>query len=83
MTQFGKRYVKALARSMANTKEVKGADVLNNAFSGTSLAVTAYLDQHSSPLAGGGTAANRAATMADLNETSLGRCFDRHQHFHR
>ena len=69
---LGKRYVKALARSMANTKEVKGADVLNNAFSssftggdGVSLINTAH------PLAGGGTAANRATTMADLNETSL------------
>ena len=30
---LGKRYVKALARSMGNTKEIKGADVLNNAFS--------------------------------------------------
>jgi hypothetical protein len=69
---LGKRYVKALARSMGNTKEVKGADVLNNAFSGTytggdgvSLINTGH------PLAGGGTAANRATTMADLNETSL------------
>ena len=57
---------------MANTKEVKGADVLNNAFSssftggdGVSLVNTAH------PLAGGGTAANRATTMADLNEASL------------
>ena len=56
---LGKRYVKALAKSMANTKEVKGADVLNNAFSssftggdGVSLINTAH------PLAGGGTAAN-------------------------
>ena len=69
---LGKRYVKALAKSMAHTKEVKGADVLNNAFSssftggdGVSLINTAH------PLAGGGTAANRATTMADLNETSL------------
>ena len=69
---LGKRYVKALARSMANTKEVKGADVLNNAFStsfvggdGKPLIATDH------PLAGGGTAANRATTMADLNETSL------------
>ena len=69
---LGKRYVKALARSMGNTKEIKGADVLNNAFSssftggdGVSLINTAH------PLAGGGTAANRASTMADLNETSL------------
>ena len=30
---LGKRYTKALARSMANTKETKGADVLNNAIS--------------------------------------------------
>ena len=69
---LGKRYTKALARSMGNTKEVKGANVLNNAFSssytggdGVSLINTAH------PLAGGGTAANRATTMADLNETSL------------
>jgi hypothetical protein len=53
---LGRRYVKALAKSMQNTKEVKGASVLNNAFS-TSFA--------------GGTLANRATTMADLNETSL------------
>ena len=57
---------------MANTKEVKGADVLNNAFDtnftggdGVTLINTAH------PLAGGGTAANRATSMADLNETSL------------
>ena len=69
---LGKRYTKALARSMANTKEVKGANVLNNAFSssftggdGVSLINTAH------PLAGGGSAANRATTMADLNEVSL------------
>tara|TARA_A100001515_G_scaffold53561_1_gene42437 strand:- start:1011 stop:1928 length:918 start_codon:yes stop_codon:yes gene_type:complete len=69
---LGKRYVKALAKSMANTKEVKGADVLNNAFSssftggdGKSLIATDH------PLVGGGTAANRATSMADLNETSL------------
>ena len=69
---LGKRYVKALAKSMANTKEVKGADVLNNAFSssftggdGKSLIATDH------PLSGGGSAANRATSMADLNETSL------------
>ena len=69
---LGKRYVKALAKSMANTKEVKGADVLNNAFSssftggdGKSLIATDH------PLSGGGSAANRATTMADLNEASL------------
>mgnify|MGYP003145255436 FL=1 len=69
---LGKRYVKALAKSMQNTKEVKGADVLNNAFSagftggdGKSLIATDH------PLAGGGVLANRAVAMADLNETSL------------
>ena len=69
---LGKRYTKALAMSMANTKEVKGADVLNNAFSssftggdGKSLIATDH------PLSGGGSAANRATSMADLNETSL------------
>ena len=69
---LGKRYTKSLARSMANSKEIKGSYVLNNAFSssytggdGVSLINTAHV------LAGGGTAANRASSMADLNETSL------------
>ena len=68
--RLGARYTKALARSMANTKQIKAASVLNNAFStaggdGVSLINTAH------PLGGGGTLANRATTMADLNETSL------------
>ena len=70
--RLGARYTKALARSMAHTKQVKAANVLNNAFSanftggdGVSLINTAH------PLANGGTIANRAATQADLNETSL------------
>jgi hypothetical protein len=63
--QLGRRYTKALARSMQHTKEVKGANVLNNAFNSD------YAIGDGQPLAGGGTAANRATTMADLNETSL------------
>ena len=70
--RLGARYTKALARSMAHPKQVKAANVLNNAFSssytggdGLSLINTAHT------LAGGGTWANRASTMADLNETSL------------
>ena len=70
--RLGARYTKALARSMAHTKQVKAANVLNNAFNanfaggdGVSLINTAH------PLANGGTIANRAATQADLNETSL------------
>tara|TARA_R100001443_G_scaffold22749_1_gene34965 strand:+ start:2074 stop:2982 length:909 start_codon:yes stop_codon:yes gene_type:complete len=70
--RLGARYTKALARSMAHTKQVKAANVLNNAFSGSftggdgkSLVATDH------PLAGGGTFSNRPAAFADLNETSL------------
>ena len=70
--RLGSRYTKALARSMANTKQIKAASILNNAFStshnggdGKPLVATDH------PLSGGGTGANRASTFADLNETSL------------
>ena len=66
------RYTKALARAMAYTKQVKAANVLNNAFSasytggdGVELCSTAH------PLVGGGTNSNEPSTAADLNETSL------------
>ena len=70
--RLGARYTKALARSMAHTKQVKAANVLNNAFN-TSFAGGdgQPLVSLSHPLAYGGTLANRATTMADLNETSL------------
>ena len=69
--RLASRYTKALARSMANTKQVKAANVLNNAFN--------------SSFAGGdgvelcsavhptiaGTFKNELSTSADLNETSL------------
>ena len=70
--RLGARYTKALARSMAHTKQVKGANVLNNAFSssytggdGLSLVNSAHT------LAGGGTFSNTPSTQVDLNETSL------------
>jgi len=70
--RLGSRYTKALARSMANTKQIKAASILNNAFStsfnggdGKPLIATDH------PLSGGGDGANRASTFADLNETSL------------
>tara|TARA_R100001377_G_scaffold14995_2_gene7626 strand:- start:699 stop:1616 length:918 start_codon:yes stop_codon:yes gene_type:complete len=70
--QLGRRYTKALARSMQHTKEVKGANVLNNAFdSDFTIGDGKVLIASDHPLAGGGSAANRATTMADLNETSL------------
>jgi len=64
------RYTKALARSMAYTKQVRGANVLNTAFSttggdGSTLVATAHGTTF------GGTWSNRSATDADLNETSL------------
>jgi len=64
------RYTKALARAMAYTKQVKGAAILNDAFSttygdGVALCSTAH------PLVSGGTNSNTPATAADLNETSL------------
>lgn len=66
------RYTKALARSMAYTKQVKGAAVLNNAFSGTALGGDGVaLCSTAHPLTNGGTNANRPTTGADLNETSL------------
>lgn len=66
------RYTKALARAMAYTKQVKGAAILNNAFSGSYL----YGDGKSlcatdHPLVNGATNSNRPTTGVDLNETSL------------
>ena len=66
------RYTRALARSMSNTKQVKAANILNNAEN------TAFpggdgkpLIANDHPLATGGTFSNVLATAADLNETSL------------
>jgi|TARA_A100001391_G_scaffold101743_1_gene67606 hypothetical protein len=66
------RYTRALARSMANTKQVKSANVLNNAFNssftggdGVELCSTSH------PLASGGVLSNTLSTAADLSETSL------------
>lgn len=63
------RYTKALARSMAYTKQVKAAAVLNNGFS-TNIGDGVPLLSTSHPLVGGGVNSNRL-TGADLNETSL------------
>ena len=71
--RLASRYTRALARSMAHTKQVKAASVLNNAFTagasaggdGKALCATDH------PLTSGGTFANEPSTAADLNETSL------------
>jgi len=69
--RLASRYTKALARSMANAKQVKAANVLNNAFDssftggdGVELCSAVH------PITGG-TFKNELSTSADLNETSL------------
>ena len=65
------RYTKALARSMANTKQVKAANVLNRAFNNS------YLGGDDKELCAtdhptlSGNQKNELSTAADLNETSL------------
>lgn len=63
---------RALSRSMQHTKEIKGAAVLNNAFSasftggdGVALLSSAH------PLSGGGTYSNLLSTPADISEASI------------
>ena len=70
--RLASRYTRALARSMANTKQVKAAAVLNNGFDSNYKGgdgVQLLANNH--PLANGGTFSNILATAADLNETSL------------
>jgi outer membrane protein OmpA-like peptidoglycan-associated protein len=66
------RYTKALARSMANTKQVKAANVLNNGWNSSYTGgdgKVLFATDH--PLVNGGTNSNTQAVAADLNETSL------------
>ena len=66
------RSTKALARSMANTKQVKAANILNNGFSSSYLGGDGQpLFSTAHPLVSGGTNSNEPTTAADLNETSL------------
>ena len=66
------RYTKALARAMAYTKQVKGAAILNDAFTGgPTYGDGVVLCSTAHPLVSGGTNSNRPTTAADLNETSL------------
>jgi phage major head subunit gpT-like protein len=68
------RYTKALARAMAYTKQVKGATILNQGFTGSGNPTYGdgqVLFSTAHPLVSGGTNSNRPTTPADLNETSL------------
>ena len=71
--RLSSRYTRALARSMAHTKQVKAAAVLNNAFTAGASAGGdgVALCDASHPLTNGGTFNNEPSTAADLNETSL------------
>ena len=70
--RLSSRYTRALARSMSNTKQVKAASVLNNAFdSGFTFGDGKELCATDHPTSGGGDFSNELATSADLNETSL------------
>ena len=70
--RISSRYTKALARSMATSKQVKGANVLINAF-----AASGYDGGDGESLCGNahptlnGNQSNVPATAADLSETSL------------
>jgi hypothetical protein len=70
--RLASRYTKALARSMASTKNVKGASPLNNGQPGGSFTsgdgVTLFNTAHPTIA---GTFSNTLATASDLNETSL------------
>jgi Mu-like prophage major head subunit gpT len=65
------RYTKALARSMAYTKQVRAASVLNNGFTSAVGGDGVALFATNHPLVSGGTNSNEPSTPSDLNETSL------------
>ncbi len=71
--RLASRYTKALARSMATTKNTKGAAILNTGFTGSGNPT--YGDGQVLLIAAhptlSGTQSNILSTAADLNETSL------------
>ena len=69
--RLASRYTKALARSMAQTKQIKAASILNNAFSTASpVGDGAALCSSAHPSLSGNQR-NQLSVAADLNETSL------------
>ena len=64
------RYTKALARSMAQTKQLKAAAILDGAFTTSTGGDGVALCANNHPTIAG-TFANELATAADLSETSL------------
>jgi hypothetical protein len=70
--RLASRYTKALARSMSQTKQIKAASILNNAFNAgvTAIGDGAALCSASHPSISGNQT-NVLGTASDLNETSL------------
>lgn len=68
--RIASRYTKALARSMATTKQVKAVQPLINGFTSFTSGDGSNLFSTTHPTISG-TVANKLATNADLNETSL------------
>ena len=69
--RLASRYTRALARSMSQTKQIKAASILNNAFStGSPVGDGAALCSSAHPSLSGNQR-NLLSTAADLNETSL------------
>lgn len=68
----GKKKAQGLAFSIRQTKEVLGANVFNNAFSGSFLGGDGVaLVSNAHPNVAGGTWSNRPTTYSDLSEASL------------
>lgn len=65
------RYTKALARSMATTKQIKAASVLNGAFTTSIGGDGVVLCSTAHPTLGGPNLSNTLAVPADLSETAL------------
>jgi hypothetical protein len=65
------RYTKALARSMANTKQIKAASILNGAFTTSIGGDGKPLCALDHPTLSGPVLKNELTTPADLSETSL------------
>jgi len=70
--KLASRYTRALARSMSQTKQIKAATILNNAFTAGASAIGdgVALCSASHPSLSG-TQTNVLSTAADINETSL------------
>jgi len=69
--RLASRYTKALARSMANAKQVKAANVLNRGFNSSYTGGDDLELFSTAHVIVSGTEQNELSTAADLNETSL------------